>query len=255
MGLDGSGRSNVVEVAKAHARSMSNNSRREEIPIRSRFIRDVGSENGGVANTALKRVVETGGRDGIALRLYLALVWRASAEPYTSDIAASKWGELLALDLPETTYARRVNRAIGCLEAANLIKVDRCRGKTSVITLLDESGNGRKYVRPRTGKTPETRWIKIPVRLWQEDAFYDLKTPGLAMLLAILAEKQSDDPVWWSVNKFQERIGISQSTRSRGVKELKTAGWVHVQRKPVTNQKGTFAKDHYRNTYDLRLPK
>src|SRR5436309_16071613 len=45
--------------------------------------------------------VGIGGRGGaVALKLYLALLWRCSAEPFDTDISARRWATLLSLPDP-----------------------------------------------------------------------------------------------------------------------------------------------------------
>ncbi|MFZ2272204.1 hypothetical protein [Corynebacterium variabile] len=202
----------------------------------------------------MRRLVAAGSRDGITLRLYLALIWRCSASPFRTDVSAQQWGELLALEEPINTYSRRVSKAIKRLENENLISVKREKGRTSLITLLDESGDGSEYTRPHYGRNPKNRWVKIPVDLWQNDRFYDLGTPGLAMMLALLAEAHRDgSAVWWSPRRFKQRIGLTESTRSRGVKQLVEAGFVTVVREKVPGVRGKFSNEAVRNTYLLHL--
>lgn len=247
-------RQQILATAMSRAEEMSSGSRRESVPIRSRFIRDVDAGSGGTADTPMRRLVTAGGREGITLRLYLALLWRCSAAPYETTIPAQQWAELLALEPPVETYSRRVASAITRLEAANLISVKRERGKTSVITLLDESGDGSPYEPPSGGKTAESRWVKVPISLWQTEQFHGLGTPGLAMMLAILAESNDDGrPVWWSVSRFEKRIGITPSTRARGVKELSESGLLTVGRRKVSDVPGRFSREAVRHTYKLHL--
>lgn len=244
----------ALSTAKAHAKEMSTGSRRTAIPVRSRFIRDVDAEVGQTANTPMKKLVSFGDRDGITLRLYLALLWRCSSPPYSTDIPARQWAELLALDPPVTTYSRRITSAIRRLEEANLISVQREKGRSSLITLLDESGDGTEYFPERNGTDPRNRWVQIPIEMWQNDKFYGLGTPGLAMMLALLADAHPNgEPMWWSVTRFAQRIGLTASTRARGVKELKEAGFLTVSKMKVSNAPGRFAKESVRNTYQLHL--
>ncbi|AHW65717.1 Hypothetical protein CGLY_16720 (plasmid) [Corynebacterium glyciniphilum AJ 3170] len=214
----------------------------------------MGAGTGEHAETPLKRLVTSGGRDGITLRLYLALLWKCSASPYDVEIPARLWAELLGLEPPVETYSRRVNGAVKRLEDANLISVDRRRGKPSVVTLLDESGDGSPYRPPRGSKDPLDRWVRVPIELWQGDSFYQLGTPGLAMLLAILAERNKpNEPMWWSISQFQRRIGLAPTTRARGVKQLREAGLLTAERKRLPSVPGSFANDPVRQTYLLHL--
>lgn len=244
---------NLLASAMTLARAIKRQTGREAIPLRSRFIRDVGSPMGNVADTPLRMLVRRGDRDGITLRLYLGLLWLSTAPPYDSSVAADQWGRLLALDL-QTNYRRRVYDALKRLEGQRLIKVNRKRGTTSTITLLDEGGKGIPYNAPKQARRPEDAWIKVPSGLWQKEEFYDLKTPGLAMLLAILADTSPKTGyAWWSPAHFERRIGLSQSTRSRGVAELRDAGLLEIRRKRLEPGEGNFSNDKFRNTYRLTL--
>ena len=235
------------------ARAIKRQTGREAIPLRSRFIRDVDSPMGNVADTPLRMLVRRGDRDGITLRLYLGLLWLSTAPPYDSSVAADQWGRLLALDL-QTNYRRRVYDALKRLEGQRLITVNRKRGTASTITLLDEGGKGIPYNAPRQARRPEDAWIKVPSGLWQKEEFYDLKTPGLAMLLAILADTSPKTGyAWWSPAHFERRIGLSQSTRSRGVGELRDAGLLEIRRKRLEPGEGNFSNDKFRNIYRLTL--
>lgn len=247
-------RQEVLQTAKRQASEMSTGSRRVGIPVRTRFIRDVNADPGQVADTPMNRLVAAGSRDGVTLRLYLALLWRCSSPPFDTDVPTRRWAELLALPPPVSTYTRRISSALKRLEEENLITVDRTKGRTSVVTLLDESGDGTSYELPRSSRSPLDHWIRVPISLWQNDAFYKLKTPGLAMLLAILAERnESDEPMWWSVSRFEHRIGLTPSTRARGIKQLSEAQLLTVQRKKLSNVPGRFARDPSRHTYLLHL--
>lgn len=243
----------ILAKAKERALEMQEGSRRVAIPVRARFIRDITTKSGETADTPMKRLVRYGDRDGITIRLYLALLWRCSAPPFNTEISAVQWAELLGLAPPIGTYSRRVAKAIKRLEDQNLIFVERSRGKTSVITLLDESGSGEAYQPPReSGRS--NRWVKIPVKIWQEDAFHDLTTPGLAMMLAILAEREKErTPMWWSQNRFQQTIGLTPSTRARGVAQLKKAGFLKVIKEKVPNAPKRFSREAVRSTYLLSL--
>ena len=124
------------------------------------------------------------------------------------------------------------------------------------MTLLDEGGSGLPYGAPRQARRAEDAWVKVPSGLWQLKEFYDLRTPGLAMLLAILADTSSKTGyAWWSPAHFERRIGLSQSTRSRGVRELSDAGLLEIQRKRLEPGEGSFSNDKFRNTYRLTLEK
>ncbi|WP_141740846.1 hypothetical protein [Corynebacterium sp. HMSC05C01] len=245
----------LVAQAAVLANALKRQTGRDAIPVRSRFVRELGNPIGKVANTPLKNLVRRGDRDGITIRLYLGLLWISTAPPYDSTVSAERWAHLLALDL-KTNYRRRVYEAFQRLENQKLIKVKRQPGAVSTILLLDEGGKGVAYKAPRQARRAADAWIKVPSGLWQMEEFYDLKTPGLAMLLAILADTSPKTGyAWWSPAHFERRIGLSQSTRSRGVGELKDAGLLEIRRKRLAPGEGSFSNDKFRNTYRLTLDK
>lgn len=246
-------RGTLVAQAAVLANALKRQTGRDAIPIRSRFVRELGNPIGKVANTPLKNLVRRGDRDGITVRLYLGLLWISTAPPYDSTVSAERWAHLLALDL-KTNYRRRVYEAFQRLEDQKLIKVKRQPGAVSTILLLDEGGKGVAYKAPRQARRAADAWIKVPSGLWQMEEFYDLKTPGLAMLLAILADTSPKTGyAWWSPAHFERRIGLSQSTRSRGVGELRDAGLLEIRRKRLEPGEGNFSNDKFRNTYRLTL--
>lgn len=90
----------------------------------------------------LASLASRGGRGGaVPLRLYLALIWRCSAVPHRTDILARKWALLLGLDDPAALGARRIAKALGILEREPRVHLERRRGESTIVTLLDESGS------------------------------------------------------------------------------------------------------------------
>ena len=56
--------------------------------------------------------------------LYLALIWRCSAPPFSTDLQARKWALLLGLEDPDVRGARRMTNALDVLEREGLVKLD-----------------------------------------------------------------------------------------------------------------------------------
>lgn len=239
----------LVALACEHAAEIDESaSRRRSAPVRVEFVRDAG----GGGSTPLSDLVRVGGRGGgVALRLYLSLIWRSSAEPFTTSLPARKWAELLALPDPSGRGARRIVEALKTLEAENLIAVERRSGDTSVVTLLHESGSGAAYTLPR-GDRGE-RYLQVPSQLWLNGELHELAAPGVAMLLAVLVDQSAPgEPVWWATSVFHGRFGLSPATRARGTKELVTAGLLSVKRAPISTARGrSFAAERVRNVYSV----
>lgn len=205
----------------------------------------------------------------MALKLYLALIWKSAAAPYDTTIPARRWAELLALDDPKTKGARRIAKALALLETLQLISVSRHPGEVSVVTLLDESGDRNDYLAPPDANVKtqleRDRYFKVSPRLWtNEQAYMQRMSPAaLAMLLLLLQSGagQKDDeksnfgrPVWWSMTRYQKLYAISPAMRSRGTKELRHLGLLEVHKQSVTTtgRKESFTSERVRNVYRLR---
>src|SRR5690625_2828720 len=209
-------------VAHSLAVDLSQSSgRREDTPIRKVFVRTDDD-----STPPLTQLVSTRGRGGdVAVKLYLALVWRCSAAPFDTDISARKWAALLDLDDPNHNGARRITAALKRLETLRLIRLEQRRGASSVVTLLDESGDGSKYELPSTAYTfaPEnakskSRYFKVPLGLWMSGHLQEMSAAALSMLLVLLAESpQPGRAIWWSTDRFPTQYGIGRaSCRGRG---------------------------------------
>lgn len=234
--------------------------RRQDIPIRASFVRNIDPSLDTAPDTPLRRLVRLGGSDGALLKLYIALIWRCSAAPFDTEVSARLWSELLALPANKHNVgARRVAKALNTLAKHGLIKVDRISGDTSRITLLNESGpvgtkqETKPYTLPFAGKDPQSYYLRVPVELWTSGKIHELTTPGIAMLLVLLAEQPKDGgPVWWSTRRFETRIGLSSSTRSRGTKELFNAGILLTRRGMRPSDRRTFSKESTVTIYTLQ---
>ncbi|WP_020171218.1 hypothetical protein [Gordonia polyisoprenivorans] len=229
--------------------------RRQTIPLRAEFVRDVNARpNDGPPDTKLRELVRRGGSDGLLLKLYLALIWRCSAPPFDTEISARLWSNLLALPSYEHNVgARRVSKALTTLQDLNLVKLERISGDSSRVTLLHESGDGSAYTLPFGGRNPDAYYLRVPVELWTSGKMHELGTPGVAMLLALLAEQpKNGGEVWWSTRRFESRIGLSVSTRTRGTKELVAAKVLFTRRGQRPNDKKTFAPESTVTIYKLQ---
>ena len=236
----------------------SHSGRRKDIPIRHLFVRDPAREGA----TPLTRLVNVRGRgNAVALRLYIALIWKCSAPPFDTEISARKWAELLALEDPGRRGARRITDALQTLSKEKLIQVEHRHGEASIITLLEESGTGRPYDLPSTsyvrsrGKEQERhRYFKVPAKLWTGQHIQQLSAPAIAMLLVTLSSAQPGQPVWWSTTLFPEMFGLSSATRARGTKELVDRGLLDVSKTLVGESsvsKREFGRERVRNNYQL----
>ena len=246
--------STSVAMAKELASSAG---RRVHPPVRKSFACAADTESAPVA-----QLVGIGGRGGaVALKLYLALLWRCSAEPFDTDISARRWAALLSLPDPNGRGARRITDALRTLSDLQLVKLTPRRGESSIIQLLREDGSGHAYSLPSTAYTKASKgnkqthiYFKVPTTLWTQGHLQMMSAPALAMLLALLAEGGGDGrEVWWSTELFPERYSIAPATRSKGTTELKQRGLLSVRRRLVAKSpgQGAFARQGVRNIYQL----
>ncbi|QXC46372.1 hypothetical protein [Rhodococcus qingshengii] len=246
------------ESIKLAKEILKTSNRRVDIPVRNSFVRD--SENNG--ETPLSRLVAARGRgNAVAIRLFLALIWRCSSPPFDTEISSRKWATLLSLDDPEKGGAKRISDALKTLEREKLIKLTPHPGQPSTIELLEESGTGAAYELPSTAyvRSGDQRdrhlYFKVPSRLWTRGHIQTLSAPALAVLLAVLSSQEGPGkPVWWSTALFPARFGLSPATRARGTKELVDHGLLKVGKTLVTESsfsKRDFSRERVRNVYRL----
>lgn len=246
------------ESLKLAKEILNTSTRRVDIPVRHSFVRD--PKNNG--NTPLSRLVAARGRgNAVAIRLFIALIWRCSSPPFDTDVSSRKWATLLSLDDPEKAGAKRVSDALKTLEREKLIKLTPHPGQPSTIQLLEESGTGTAYELPSTAYVRSNEhkdqhlYFKIPSRLWTQGHIQSLSAPALAILLAVLSSQEAPGkPVWWSTTLFPARFGLSPATRARGTKELVDQGLLKVGKTLVTESSFStreFSRERVRNVYRL----
>lgn len=237
--------------------------RRVDTPIRKHFVRAVADER-----PPLARLYTAGGRGReVALKLYLALVWRCSSAPYSTQKPARFWAALLNLDDPDHEGARRVQRGMAALREVGLIQLTPDPGFPTLVTLLDEHADGADYTLPsstysrvasRTTKTSVKErhtYFLVPTKLWTTGMLQQLGGPGLVMLLILLAEQAGNGAeVWFGTKVFRDRYRISHKTRAEGTAELLYRGLISIRREPLPETAGqrSFDVERRRNVYKLK---
>lgn len=234
------------------------------IPVRKAFVR--GDESRQPPLSTIYR----GGQSGIvAVRLYLALIWKSAGSPFDSTIPARGWATLLGLDDPSGLGQRRITRAIKILEDVKLIQVTRRPGAVPTIRLLNESGDGTEYSLPyevRSDAAPAEKesnyYLKVQTRLWTTGQIQEMSGAALVMLLILLAEQADQRQVWFTGRNsygpgtFEKWYWISHKTRAEGTRELVDRGLLKVTTSPTTPGTGSYASvflpRKQRNLYRLR---
>lgn len=251
----------ALDAAKEISRSSGN---RTAAPIRKNFVR---SDDPDIIPKLA--ALYSGGRSGIvAIKLYLAIVWRCSKQPYQTDKSARAWAVLLGLDDPRGKGSRRVLDALKRLRKEGLIVVRPGRpGFPNIVELRNETGDGSEYIPPgdayyRAEQSGDdaariaNRYFQVDERLWLRGHIQSLRGPGLVLLLILLAE-QGGPPakdIWFSQKSFEERYRISLKTKTLGTKELLARGLVDVTSVPIGETGKVFEHERYRYIYRLKSP-
>lgn len=247
----------AIEAARTVARRLKD---RAAAPVRRTFIERPAPDQ----TSPLARLLR-GGRGGdVRLKLELSFLWFAAGPPHELSYPARAWASLLDLDKPETNGARRINEAIGWLETNNFIHVQGRVGQPNIVRLLSESGDGSPYELPGTAynrlrnnqKAAEPhRYVQIPNEFWTNGYLAVLSGSAIAMFLILLNELRNQDPqksvLWFSPQRADIRYGLSDDTRSKGLRELVQAGVADVRRQSIAPDSFDFKR--LRNVYRLDL--
>ncbi|BCW12858.1 hypothetical protein NtRootA2_41400 (plasmid) [Arthrobacter sp. NtRootA2] len=252
-----------LEVAHAIKNRMG---KRTFAPVRATFVgshassEDRGPEGGVPPMAKILR----GGRGGeVRLKLELSFLWFAANPPHDLTFPARVWATLIGLADPEGRGTRRVRQANTALAAENLIKVEGQAGRPNKIFLLEESGTYKPYVLPGeaynkskgSGQEWRHRYIQIPDTLWTNGWISILSGAALAMLLVLFAELGQKDAsktdLWFSPDWAKKIYGLSEDTRSKGLRELRTAEIITARKRSASRDVLDFRR--LRNTYRLDL--
>ena len=213
-------------------------------PVREQFIR-----SSGTAPPPLAAVLR-GGRGGeVRLKLYLSILWIAAKAPYDVSFPARAWAELL--DLPDAGRhgTRRISDAIDWLSAAQLIAVERGRGRAPKLTLLDDGGRGVAYEPPWAANE---RYIKLLPGFWTKGWLATLSGTAVAILIILLDQHylKPNEAFWISPKRARELYDLSSDTWSKGLAELVGFGLVSVSRIPVDE---AFSWSRVRNSHVVHI--
>ena len=240
------------------ARRLSQSSQgRIDIPLRKSFLRAPTSSN---VIPPMAQLFRRGGRGpAVALKLYLAIIWRCSGGDFRTELSARQFAQLLDLPDPATGGARRITDALERLKELKLVELHYRRGEPTIIQLLDESGSGQPYTSP-SGKIIKGKakpddpnlFGKVPDTLWTNGHVQSMSAPALAMLLILIAERaRPDQPAWFSTEVFPMRYRLTANNRAKGTRELVARRLLRVTKKLVEGNEQTYGRERVRNLYAL----
>lgn len=250
-----------LEVARAIKARMG---KRDHAPIRTTFIGSYAlSQEKPDGVPPMARILR-GGRGGeVRLKLELSFLWFAVNPPHDLTFPSRVWATLIGLDDPEGRGTRRVRQAITALAAENLIRVIGQPGQPNKIFLLDEGGNDSSYVLPGeaynkskgSGQEWRHRYIQIPDTLWTNGWLATLSGAALAMLLVLFGELGQKDAsktdIWFSPSQAKKIYGLSEDTRSKGLRELRGAGIITARKRSASKDVLDFRR--LRNMYRIEF--
>lgn len=232
---------------------------RKTAPIRRRFVERTDLSE----PTPLARVLR-GGRGGeVRLKLELSFLWFAAKPPHELNYPARAWATLLGLPDPEGRGTRRIREATIWLERNGFIVVEQHPGAPSVVTLLNEAGTGEAYELPGTAyqrlrakpeKADAHRYIQVPDDFWTNGWIATLSGAAVAMMLVLYTElgnsPAATTDLWFSPRQASMRYGLSEDTRSKGLRELRAAGVISARQRSASRDAFDFRR--LRNTYRLK---
>lgn len=225
MTKDASGKASREPATETETRvELLKRNTRAAVPIRNTFVqlpRGAPSRPG-----VLHRLVGNGDRR--ALRAFMVIVGYTSkdnVDGWTTRLDSGVWarsfGATETLDLPAARIA--AERTLARLERLNLVTYSRERGSPKIsVTLSREDGTGDAYERPN-GRAVGDRFFSVPRAFWERELDKTLSMPELAMLLAILKERDNAE---FPAERMPDWYGWSADTTLRGLKGLLDRGLV-----------------------------
>ena len=162
------------------------------------------------------------------LRAYLMIVAASSAlneeGTWTTELDSLVWARLFDAHKDAEYAAARTAawRTMTRLKDKGLIDCSRTKGSRKIaVTLLREDGTGDAYTRP--GLADKDAYLQLPIGFWTKGHDEKVNLPGLAMLLAICAERNwAAFPAEWMPAWY----GWSADTTLRGLKNLRELGLI-----------------------------
>ena len=262
-----SNRTQDFDQAAEYAARMHRRQNRGTIAVRNAFfdVRERDENHKDQSSVPpITQLLKSRSAQGLDIKLALTYLWmaggsgedRETGERHTVQFNDEDIAKLLALPDPSNAGKRRIAKAKVRLEAASLIDVRRRPGKTSVVALLDESGNGEPYVPPGDLEAGGTgKYSNLPRHFWTNLWLMRLNGNALAALLII--NQLSTEPrkaVWRTPRERESRHGFSQDTWYDGTDLLHRYGLVSLQRKSVREPFETTAR-YFRDSFILNPAK
>lgn len=175
----------------------------------------------------LMRTAKGGGGKGgrVRLLLYLAALWIAGTQKdengtYFTQRAPRFWAELLELEDPSVKGARAIRNARDALIERGLFLP---HPDPRVIILCREDRKGEKYSIPTGGQGDS--YFRVPEEFFTGGKIKKMTLPGIAMYVIALSvvkipEKGMPPSLVFRPHVTQEKFGLADLSRKKGIKEL-----------------------------------
>jgi len=253
-----------LEEVLAAAKDMDKKAKRELVQVRNAFFdlqqrKSDDSHDGDVPPAT--QLLRHRSKAGLDLKLELTYLWiggSSNPDPRTGEVHTihsddTSMAELMGLNKPESLGKRVIADSRRRLERVGLISVERNKGKEVVVTLLNESGNGKEYSRPGDKERGIAAHTKLPREFWTNGWHWVLDGKAVAALLVIrhLSELQGGG-VWRSPNERLARHGFSDDVWYEGLRQLLEHDLLDKE-KVLVKKRFEPASRHYRDTFTLKV--
>ncbi|MCZ0991839.1 hypothetical protein [Streptomyces diastatochromogenes] len=196
------------------------------VPIRRAFVQD--------AEPGLRLVTRPGPfphllRSPERLELFLLIHCVTARADWGVTARSETWGRATGISFATNgTASAAVSRHLAKLKALKLISTAP-DGRMTRITKLLEDGSGAPYSLP-SGSDEGTRkdtYFRVPFAYWEQHYYKSLSMPAKAMLFIFMAMRNPFKILLHKDREFATWYGVSPSTVSRGITELKAKGLLY----------------------------
>lgn len=159
----------------------------------------------------------------LRLKMHMTLVMQATSSPHTlpdrPSQSLARW-----LNLPPDTGPRRANEAKKWLQEEKLVAAVPLRDEKPGLLLLHPDGSGGPW------EGNGSRWVGVPLALWENAWILRLSGKAIAVLLALLElNGGSGDPDGELMDGHRKKqYGLSDDTWTRATKELEHFGLLRM---------------------------
>lgn len=236
--------------------------KRASVAVRRSFVEKEGDRKSPLGSLLSSTASSGGGRGGrLRVALLMTLLWVIASGDFTSIRVSRYWSSVLGMPDPDGLGARAVLDTLHELEARGFVGLEETRNGSLKITLLEETGSGRAYTFPDPKTTNPVRefagerkdsYFRIPRSLWDSGMIQNMSGRALAMYLIVLSLAGYDNRQFWiNATLFNERYGLGETTRKRGMKELVDLGVLDVAFVSRSAPGDATGRSFRRNVYEI----